>query len=71
MGKSQIRETYEGWKNLTIDLWSLARQMKLTKGLEVDNFTAHFEDFVPGSHERFLSTKIRERRNKPFGRELK
>ncbi len=63
-------ETYQEWKKLTVDLWSVANQMKLTKGLEVDNFTAHFEDFVPGSHERFLSTKIRERWNKPFGQEL-
>jgi len=64
-------ETYEEWKNLTIDLWSLASQMNLTSDLEVDSLTAQFEEFVPGSHERFLSTKIRERWNKPFGRELK
>ena len=64
-------ETYEEWKNLTIDLWSLANQMKLTSDLEVDSLTAQFEEFVPGSHERFLSTKILERWNKPFGRELK
>lgn len=63
-------ETYEEWKNLTMDLWSLANQMKLTRDLEVDSLTTQFEEFVPGSDKSFLSTKIRERWNKPFGKEL-
>jgi len=63
-------KTYREWQDLTINLWSLANQMKLTQDLEVDGFTPQFEEFVPGSDGRFLSTKIQERWNKPFGKEL-
>lgn len=63
-------KTCEEWQNLTMDLWSLANQMKLTRDLEVDKLTPQLEEFVPGSDERFLSTKIRVRWNKPFGKEL-
>jgi len=62
--------TYEGWKKLTVELWSMAHQMNLTKGLEVDNLTAQLEDFVPGSHKQFLDIKVQEGWNKPFGQEL-
>jgi hypothetical protein len=64
------RETYQDWKKAAVDLWSVANQLELTKGLEVDHLTASLEDFVPGSLERFLSVKVREGWNKPFGQEL-
>jgi hypothetical protein len=66
-----VESTYEEWKKLTLDLWSMARQMKLTEGLGVDNLAAQLDDFVPGSHERFLSIKVRDGWNKPFGQELR
>lgn len=65
------RNTYQEWKNSATELWSMARQMKLTAGLEVDNPTPQLEDFVPGSHQRFLHIKVQEGWNKPFGQELR